>query len=82
MLTPTVQYIAHSATVAATLIIGEQRIPLTKVSPNALYFASGHSFEPSLATVELEVDGKIRNLSIRVLHPVVPFVEEVAIRQV
>ena len=47
-----------------------------------LYFARGCSFESGPATVELEIDGKIRRLNVRILHPVVPFSDEVAIRQV
>ena len=82
MIRPVKQPYSHSATVAATLIIGEQQIPLSKVSPEKLFFARGVSFEPGPATIELQIDGKIRNLEVRVLQPVVPFDDEVAIRQV
>lgn len=84
MTRPASQPFAHSATVAATLIVGEQRIPLAKVSPTAVVFARGSSFEfePGPATVELTIDGKIRNLNVRVVAPVVPFDDEAVIRQV
>lgn len=82
MFSSTAQPYHHSANVAATLVVGEQRIPLSKVSPETLFFAQGFTFDPGPATVELKVDGKIRQLNVRILHPVVPFVDEVAIRQV
>jgi len=82
MILPNKQSYSHSATVAATLIIGEQQIPLAKVSPEKLFFARGVSFEPGPATIELQIDGKVRNLKVRVLQPVLPFDDAVAIRQV
>ena len=82
MIRPAKQSYSHSATVAATLIIREQRIPLTKVSPQSLFFANGVSFDPGPATIELQIDGKIRNLEIRVVEPVLPFDDNVSIRQV
>ena len=82
MSNPATQPFSHSAKVLATLIVGSQRITLSKVSPEMLYFARGCSFESGPATVELEIDGKIRRLNVRILHPVVPFSDEVAIRQV
>jgi hypothetical protein len=82
MVHPATQSFSHSAKVAATLVVGGQRIALRKVSPELLYFAQGSSFEPGPATVELQIDGKLRLLNVRILHPVVPFSDEVAIRQV
>ncbi len=76
------QPLAHSANVAATLIIGNQRIALSKVSPNRLYFRPGSNFEAGRGTVELEIDNKIRFLGVRVLAPVVPWDNEVAISQI
>lgn len=78
---PATQPFSHSAKVVATLIVGDQRIALSKVSPELLYFSRGSTFEPGPATVELEIDGKVRCLNVRVLHAVVPFSDEVAIRQ-
>lgn len=73
--------IASSANVSAALLVGEQRISLSKVSPKWLYFSRGNSFGSGPAKVELNIDGKIHVLNVRVVDRVRPFDDGVAIQQ-
>lgn len=81
MISSNVSY-AHSAKVSAALVVDGRRIPLSKISPELLFPAERVSLAPGIATVELHIDGKLQKWDVRILHHVVPFDDEVAIRPV
>ncbi|MBL8813987.1 MAG: hypothetical protein JNM43_27710 [Planctomycetaceae bacterium] len=77
-LTPTAGQ--YSANVTAVLVVDGQRLPLSKLSPTTLYLRQGAEFNPGPAVVELVIDQTTRFLNVDVLHPGVPFENEVLIR--
>jgi hypothetical protein len=72
----------HSATVTATLVIGGDRIPLSKIGPERIYLTSPRHLAESEGIVEVTVDGVEQAWRVRLPGGAVPFDAAVEIESI
>ncbi len=64
---------AHSADVAAVLVVDGRRIALSKVGPGKVHFRVPQHLPEIAGRIELTVDGETRTWKVGLPHGAVPF---------